>query len=113
MNFDPSPVELRCLALIMRRESSARYNVLTGGGSFASYLHFPIWAGHNGSHAAGAYQFEPATWHWLAAELFLPDFSPLSQNIAALALLRRAGTNSTESWAATGPYPTPAELENP
>ena len=110
MTFDPSPGELRCLALIAGRESGGRYNVLTGGGLFEGYGCFPAWPGHNGSHAAGAYQFEPATWAWVAQECGLADFSPMSQSIAALWLLRKYGPNSPASWQASGPYPTPQQL---
>lgn len=111
MTFDPTIGEMRCLALIMQHESNGQYNVLCGGAHFTSFAHFPVWAGHDGSHAAGAYQFEPATWSWIAGELHLPDFSPLSQTIAALWLLRKVGPNSSESWQASGPYPMPQELE--
>lgn len=111
MVFDPSPGELRCLAMIMQRESAGRYDVLCGGASFRGYTGFPEWEGFGGSHAAGAYQLEPGTWRWIQRQLQLPDFSPASQNIAALWLLRDCGPNSTESWAASGPYPTPQQLE--
>jgi len=46
----------------MQRESAGRYNVLTGGGVYEGYERFPVLAGHNGSHAAGAYQFQLGTW---------------------------------------------------
>jgi muramidase (phage lysozyme) len=112
MTYDPAPGELRCLALVMQRESGGRYDVLAGGATFAGYAHFPQWDGWEGSHAAGAYQFEPATWAWIAGVLGLADFSPLAQNLAALWLLRLVGPNSSESWQASGPYPTPEELAN-
>lgn len=50
-------------------------------------LFFPAWPGKwiNGvpTHAAGRYQFEPATWRDLQARLKLPNFSPVSQDHAA------------------------------
>ena len=66
------------------------YNELVGGNKFAGYEHFPVWEGRRFStgisHAAGRYQFQPATWATLQAELRLPDFSPASQDIAAWTL---------------------------
>lgn len=48
---------------------------------------FPMWPGLwvNGlpTHAAGRYQFEPRTWVDLQFRLKLPDFSPISQDLAA------------------------------
>jgi hypothetical protein len=45
---------------------------------------FPIWEGKQGpqgmSHAAGAYQFQPATWAEYAGPLGIKDFSPASQD---------------------------------
>ena len=40
------------------------------------------------THPAGAYQFEPATWNMLKAKCGLPDFSPASQDAAAIELIR-------------------------
>lgn len=63
------------------------YNELVGGGKFPDYNAFPRWEGRRFptgmSHAAGRYQFEPATWAEQAKKLGLTDFSPLSQDIAA------------------------------
>lgn len=43
------------------------------------------------STAAGAYQFLTKTWSECQAALWLPDFSPASQNLAAAFLIRRRG----------------------
>ena len=43
------------------------------------------------STAAGAYQFTKPTWAALKSKLRLPDFSPASQDAAALELLREIG----------------------
>lgn len=43
------------------------------------------------SKAAGAYQFLPATWNEAVAALGLPDFSPASQDAAAIFLIQRRG----------------------
>jgi muramidase (phage lysozyme) len=45
----------------------------------------------NKTTAAGAYQFLSGTWKGLKNKLGLPDFSPLSQDIAALGLIDEAG----------------------
>jgi muramidase (phage lysozyme) len=69
------------------------YTILFGGGRFTDFSEFPDWDGvrFGGSmtHAAGRYQFEPATWDECAARLRLPDFSPASQDAAAWDLAKR------------------------
>lgn len=68
-------------------ESDGRYDILCGGGRFTDFSRFPEWSGVTGpagtSHAAGKYQFEPATWKAMAVKLDLTDFSPASQDKAA------------------------------
>ncbi len=68
-------------------ESSGRYDVLYGGGTFSDFSKFPEWSGKDGpagvSLAAGRYQFDPATWAGEQTKLGLPDFSPASQDEAA------------------------------
>ena len=59
------------------------YNELVGGGKFTDFSEFPKWNGWRNSHAAGRYQFEPATWHEVAGALGLKDFSPGSQDQGA------------------------------
>ena len=46
-----------------------------------------------GSAAAGRYQFMPSTFQEVAAKRGLKDFGPLSQDLAALELIERAGVN--------------------
>lgn len=46
------------------------------------------------STAAGAYQFIKPTWNALAKKLGLPDFSPASQDAAAIELIRQRGALS-------------------
>lgn len=43
------------------------------------------------STAAGAYQFLTSTWNDLQRKLSLPDFSPASQDLAAIELIRQEG----------------------
>lgn len=73
------------------------YNILVGSTlshpvTFDSYKEFPVWDGWHFvdsqgrtsvSHAAGRYQFEPATWRTVAAFLKLNDFTPASQDQGA------------------------------
>ena len=73
------------------------YRTLFGGGLFDSYADHPrkVVAAFLGgkpikSSAAGAYQILSKTWASLAA-LGLPDFSPRSQDLAAVELIRRRG----------------------
>jgi muramidase (phage lysozyme) len=100
-------------------DDDAAYSVLFGGGHFvpaiehfgiaiipatgkiSDYLPwgddwpkmFPQWSGvwiHGvPTHAAGRYQFEPATWREQQQRLSLPDFSPVSQDLAAWDLAER------------------------
>lgn len=75
------------------------YNVMFGGATFDSYADHPrqviTRTFGNGktvaSSAAGRYQFLAKTWDALAAKLALPDFSPASQDAAALELVREHG----------------------
>jgi len=77
------------LALIRDREGPA-YNVIYGGKTFDDYSRHPN-IGVGGSHAAGAYQIQPGTWEPIRKALNLPDFSPSSQDLAAVDLLRQKG----------------------
>lgn len=71
-------------------ESGNRYNVIVGGGTFGDYSQHPnITVG--GSSEAGAYQFNHGTWGDEVKRLGLTDFSPPSQDLAAVDLLNRLG----------------------
>lgn len=74
------------------------YRTLWGGGLFESFADHPRIVGEymsNGrpikSTAAGAYQFLEGTWDDAARKLGLVDFSPASQDRAAIWLLSRRG----------------------
>ena len=85
------------------------YRTLVGGGTFSDFSDHPANLGWRGlplsdaqcrgagygpgcvSTAAGRYQFTRPTWARLAAKLRLPDFSPGSQDAAAVELLRENG----------------------
>lgn len=86
------------LAMIRQHESKGHYNVIVGGSLFSDYSRHPrkyITLNINGkavkSSAAGAYQFIFSTWDNIRAKLKLPDFSPASQDIAAVELLSQIG----------------------
>jgi muramidase (phage lysozyme) len=72
------------------------YNVLVGGDLFQGYAKHPnvlVTLNKAGlkSTAAGRYQFLKRTWDALALKLHLPDFSPASQDVAALELVAERG----------------------
>lgn len=74
------------------------YTLLFGGGQFQGFADHPrrlVTATSNGkpitSSAAGAYQILRRTWDEVRAKLGLPDFSPASQDRAAVELIRRRG----------------------
>lgn len=69
------------------------YNVLVGGKTFDSYtdhprIYVPLSRYKITSSAAGRYQFLAKTWDALKAKLGLTDFGPLSQDKAAIQLIR-------------------------
>ena len=85
------------------------YRTLYGGALFNSYDQHPALTGWGGgrlsdaqcagagfgpgcvSTAAGAYQINKPTWNRISAKLQLTDFSPESQDLAALELIREKG----------------------
>lgn len=91
------------LAMIRAAEGTAGpdgYRMFFGGGLFDSYTDHPrqkITRLSNGkpitSSASGAYQILQPTWdHVIQPRLHLPDFSPASQDAAAVELLRLNGS---------------------
>ena len=86
------PAERGLLNTIAARESGGRYNVRYtpgGGATFDDYSRHPgiYEEGPDGpSSAAGRYQFILSTWNSIAKDLGLTDFSPASQDRAALYL---------------------------
>lgn len=72
------------------------YRTIVGGTLFTDYADHPrqlIALPRLGikSSAAGAFQILRRTWDEIRASLDLPDFSPASQDAAAIALIRRRG----------------------
>lgn len=100
--YNPVPAEVALLNLIMGRES--------GGNPTAK---------NPNSSASGLFQFILSTWQSFGslAEVNLSQYPTMAsapvavQQAVALLLLREVGPNSTESWAASGPYPTFAEVK--
>lgn len=81
------------LAVIRAGEGTADgdgYRRCYGGSLFDSFADHPrrtITAGRWTSTAAGAYQFLARTWDGLVKQYAFPDFSPASQDAAAVALI--------------------------
>lgn len=74
-------------------ESGDAYNEIVGGGTFDDYSRHPrIYVPKYDSTSAGAYQFNYPTWSEQASKLGLQDFSPYSQDLAAVNLLNQLGT---------------------
>lgn len=86
------------LMLIRYGESSTSnnaYAMLYGGGSFSGFAdhprqYFTVPDGRRTS-AAGAYQITATTWDSIRPSAGLADFSPASQDLAAVALIKRRG----------------------
>lgn len=97
-NYDDVLGNERCrafLALIRKTEGSG-YSTLFGGATFAGFVDHPrqrvsrpLGGRMLTSTAAGAYQFLARTWDECAAACGLKDFSPASQDTAALFLIDR------------------------
>lgn len=80
------------LDTIANVESGGRYNVSVGGKTFNSYSKHPeMFDPSLGSDAAGRYQFISTTFNPIAKKLGLKDFSPQSQDIAAVQYLKDLG----------------------
>lgn len=70
------------------------YNVIVGGSTFVSYHDHPrqlVWLPvyRINSSAAGRYQFLARTWDDLTERFYLPDFTPSSQDLGAIHLIRQ------------------------
>jgi lysozyme len=90
--------------------NDAAYSIFYGGSKFSNFSDHPVLTGEKKgvplpdnfcraaglkpgcvSTAAGAYQIIKGTWTRIKSRLNLPDFSPLSQDQAAVALLDESG----------------------
>lgn len=86
------------LRMIRQHESGNDYSIMWGGSHFAGFADHPRilneYAGRR-STAAGAYQIIAGTWDTVVQPAMnLPDFSPASQDAAAVYLIQRRGAMS-------------------
>jgi muramidase (phage lysozyme) len=76
-----------------QRTNDRGYDVMVGGGLVPNYVDHPRklvrLSNILKSTAAGRYQFLKRTWDGLVAKLGLPDFSPASQDLACVELLKQ------------------------
>ena len=91
-------VNLRAFLLTIQHSEGTigpnAYRTFYGGGLFNSYAAHPNTKNTRWgltSTAAGAYQMLYGTWATMQAKLNLPDFSPQSQDKAAIELIRMKG----------------------
>jgi muramidase (phage lysozyme) len=86
--------KIRAFLDLIGKSEGANYNILFGGKTFSDYSKHPnivISASGYNSTAAGKYQFLYKTWRPIQLALNLPDFSPNSQDLACIQLLKQAG----------------------
>jgi len=80
------------LDVLAKHESGGAYNVVVGGGTFSDYSKHPErYNKELDSDAAGRYQFISTTYKPIAQRLGLKDFSPRSQDLAAVQYLKDLG----------------------
>ena len=125
------------LDAIAEAEGTTKHGYATafGGGKLSSLLDHPrklanfseTTGRRNSTSAAGRYQFLQSTWDEIAKKLGLTDFGPEAQDMAAIALLDRAGAlqdvlrgdlqsaarKSGKTWASlpSSPYAQPKKSE--
>jgi muramidase (phage lysozyme) len=80
------------LDVLAKPESGGAYNKVVGGGTFSDYSKHPErYNAALNSDAAGRYQFLSTTYNPIAKRLGLKDFSPQSQDLAAVEYLKELG----------------------
>ena len=83
------PGQMRGLLNAIASVEAKDYQTMNGGEHFSSYADHPGRSREGTSSAAGRYQFIKGTWEAAKAALGLPDFSPESQDRAAIWLAQR------------------------
>ncbi len=90
--------EIRAFLDTISKAEGANYNTLFGGGKFSDFDQHPnqritrkLGGKNITSTAAGRYQYLNKTFTGVAKQLGLPDFSPDSQDLGAIELLRQRG----------------------
>ena len=87
---------LRAIRAGESSQGEEAYNMLVYGGSFSDFsthpkVMKPIPGSKLFTSAAGAYQITYSTWKWLHLLAGVSDFSPRSQDLMAVAYLRKLG----------------------
>lgn len=88
--------KIRAMLNVIRTAEGADYNTRVGGGKFSDLSKKPgqkvyIKSINDYSSAEGAYQFLNKTWDGVSKKLGLKDFSPQSQDLAAVYLIKQRG----------------------
>ena len=88
--------KIRAMLNVIKKAEGADYNTRVGGGKFSDLSKKPgqkvfIKSINNYSSAEGAYQFLNGTWDNVSKKLGLKDFSPYSQDLAAVHLIKQRG----------------------
>ena len=115
---DATEQEKKILAQIRERENAGKYTGLhypaAGQGEPTDLESWRAAKVTNNSHAFGAYGFQPDLYEMMSQITGKSDLSPGSQDVNALAALRKYGPNSSMTWKASGvdkgkPYEEPAK----
>lgn len=99
--YDPNdPLQQQFLSALALGETGGGAGAYTEGFGGTDLSHaavdangFPLWQGLDNSHAAGAFQFQPATWAPLALEYGLNFSNPADQNAGAWYEAQQADPN--------------------
>jgi len=88
--------KIRAMLNVIKKAEGADYNTRVGGGKFSDLSKKPgqkvfIKSINDYSSAEGAYQFLNGTWDNVSKKLGLKDFSPYSQDLAAVHLIKQRG----------------------
>ena len=94
---DRTATNLKAFLMVIKycehgKTDDAVYYIRNGGSKLTSLASHPMGKGAKGTtSASGAYQIVKGTWLEVKAKLNLPDFSPKSQDLAAVSILKSKG----------------------